>query len=311
MPLWLAFVCAGLAILYRADRSLRNAAAVLGGTAFISFLIIVKYIMPALANEGEAYVQIRSNYSAVGASLSEITVTIFTDPARIFNLLFFNHTGNYLGDHYKMETYLFLVLSGGILFLLRPAFLIMIIPIIAQKMFHNDFLKWGIGDHYSIEFAPVCSLGAFFVIASLHDTQWKKYLAYIAAFFSLVMTIRSFDSSYTYFDRDRHRVYQARHYSKNYDVKEAHAALKLIPADAIVSAQSPFVPHLAFRDRIYQFPVIHEAEYVVFSYEEYTYPLTKESFAVQAAMLISSPDWEKIYEKNAMIILKRKSISKE
>jgi uncharacterized membrane protein len=97
-----------------------------------------------------------------------------------------------------------------------------------------------------------------------------------------------------------------RHYKKDYDVAEANNALKLIPENAKVSAQSPFVPHLAFRDYIYQFPAINDAEYIVLSTEEYSYPLSKQSFAVQTALLSSSEEWGKVYDKNEMIILKRR-----
>jgi len=305
MPLWMAFVCAGLSLLYWKDKTQRIASVAFSLVSIIYFVMVVKIVMPALANEGEAYVQIRNNYSAVGSSLSDILMTIFTKPAYVFNLFFLNHTGNPFGNHYKMETYIFVLLSGGFLLVMRPQFLIMLIPIFAQKMFHNDFLKWGIGAHYSVEFAPICSIGAFYVITKLKNEKWKIYSAYAITFLSLALTIRSFDNSYTYFDRDSHRIYQEWHYKRNYDVAEAYRALKLIPENAKVSAQSPFVPHLAFRDHIYQFPVINDAGYIVFSYEENSYPLTKQSFAVQAALLLNSGGWEKIYEKNQMVILRR------
>ncbi|MFI5163886.1 MAG: DUF2079 domain-containing protein [Bacteroidia bacterium] len=305
MPLWMAFVCAGISLLYWKERLQRMIAFCFSLVAFGYFILVVKFIMPALANQGEAYVQIHNNYSAVGASLSEILTTVLTKPLYVLKLLFLNNSGNYFADYYKTETYIFILLSGGVLFFIRPQFIVMLMPIVAQKMFHNDFLKWGIGDHYSVEFAPVCSIGAFYVITKFKNENWKKYAAYALIVFSLAMSIRSFDNSYTYFDRDRHRIYKEQHYKRDYDVAEAYRALKLIPDEAKVSAQSPFVPHLAFRDYIYQFPVINDAAYVIFSYEENTYPLTKESFKVQTVMLLSSKDWEKIYDKNQMVILRK------
>jgi uncharacterized membrane protein len=308
MPLWMAFVCVGISLLYWKDKTLRMASIIFCVLATCYFILVIKFIMPSLANEGEAYVQIRNNYSAVGSSLSEIISSILTKPIYIFKLLFFNHTGNYFGDNYKTETYVFVLLSGGILFFIRPQFLIMLIPIFAQKMFHNDFLKWGIGAHYSIEFAPICSIGAFYVISKIENIKWKNYLAFGITFLSLAVSVRSFDRTFTYFDRALQRIYQPGHYKRNYDVAEAHSGLKLIPDDAKVSAQSAFVPHLAFRDYIYQFPVINDAEFIVFSYAEYFYPLTKQSFDVQVAMLLNSGEWEKMYDKNQMVILKKSAV---
>ena len=309
MPLWMAFICAGLSLLYWKEKKYRWNAMAFSCVAFISFIVIVKFIMPSLANNGESYVQIRNNYSAVGNSLTEITYSFFSKPIYVFKLFFINHSGKIMGDYYKAESWIFLLLAGGILFFLRPQFWIMLIPIFAQKMFHNDLLKWGLGDHYSIEFAPICSIGAFYVITKFKNDRIKLYAAWLVSIFSIVLAVRSCDRTYTYFDRNRHRIYKANHYNRDYDydITEAHNALKLIPDDSRVSAQSPFVPHLVFRDYIYQFPAINDAEYVIFSYKENSYPLTKQSFAVQTAMLLNSEDWKKIYDKNAMVILKRKS----
>ena len=307
MPLWAAFVYAGIAALYWKDKIQKHIALSLSVAAFGYFILVVSYIMPALANEGEAYVQIRNNYSALGSNLGEIITTLILKPVYVFKLLFVNHTGNVLGNYYKMETYIFVLLSGGVLLFFRPQFILMLLPIFAQKMFHNDFLKWGIGDHYSIEFAPLLSIGAFHVLSSIKKEKVMRYFSYSILIISLAVCIRSFDRSHTYFDRDRHRVYQSRHYKKEYNVREAHLALHLIPHEAKVSAQSPFVPHLAFRDYIYQFPVINDAEYVVISYKEAPYPLTQQSFNVQIAMLMISGKWENIYDKNEMVILKART----
>lgn len=308
MPLWMAFVCLGTALLYWHEKRMRWFAGYLSLAAFTYFILVIKFVMPALANEGEAYFQIRSNYSALGSDLSGIITTMITEPVYVLKLLFMNHSSSSFGDNYKAETYLFVLLSGGFLFLLRPQFVIMLIPIFAQKMFHNDYLKWGLGDHYSIEFAPVCSIGAFYVIAQLKNENWKRYISWGVVFLTLIMTVRSFDRTYSYFDRNRQRIYQAGHYQKEYNVREAHEALTLIPPDARVCAQSPFVPHLVFRDRIYQFPFVRDAEYVVLSFGETAYPLTEGSFEKQVAALMNSGEWEAIYEKNKMLILKRKVI---
>lgn len=311
IPLWMAFICAGISLLYWKDSIQRWAGFVFGAVAFVYFVLVVKLFMPSLANEGEAYVQIRNNYSAVGSSLGGIISTIFTRPLHVLELLFFNHSQNVSGDYYKAESWIFVLLSGGILFFVRPQFWIMLIPVFAQKMFHNDLLKWGVSAHYSIEFAPICSMGAFYVIAQLNNDKWRKHFSGAVVFLSLAVTIRSFDRTYTYFDRSQQRIYQSAHYSKDYDVAEAHRALKLIPGNAKVSAQSAFVPHLAFRDYIWQFPVINDAEYIVISFAEKFYPLNKESFSVQVAMLQSSGEWERVYDQNKMLILRRKPILSE
>lgn len=306
MPLWMAFVCAGIFLLYRKDKTQRIWSVAYCLLSVVYFVFVVNFVMPALANQGEVCGQIQNNYSVLGSSLSEMITTIFSSPIYVIEMLFINHTGNPFGDYYKMESWIFVLFSGGILFFVRPQFFVMILPVFAQKMFHNDYLKWGLADHYSIEFAPICSIGAFFVLSELSNPKWKKYLSHFAVLLTLILTLRSFDNTYTYFDHARQRIYQISHYQRDYDVAEAHRALNLIPKNAKVSAQSPFVPHLAFRDFIYQFPVTNDAEYMVFSYKEKFYPLTQESFMEKTRILLDSDGWEKIYKKNDMLILKRR-----
>lgn len=308
MPIWMAFICTGTSLLYWKDSVQRLTGLVFSAIAFVYFVFVVELFMPALANQGEAYFQIKNNYSAVGTSLEEIILTIFIQPFYVFKLFFVNHLQNSLGDYYKIESWVFVLISGGVLFFVRPQFWLMVIPVFAQKMFHNDILKWGVSAHYSIEFAPICSIGTFYVLAQLKNVRWRKYISFLMVALSLAVTIRSFDRTYTYFDRGQQRIYQSAHYSKSYDVAEAHRALTYIPDNAKVSAQSPFVPHLAFRDYIWQFPVINDAEYIVLSFSEKFYPLNNESFHRRVEALKKSGEWQTVYDKNKMLILKRKTI---
>lgn len=308
MPLWMAFICIGLTWLYWKHKIQRFAGLLLAFFSALYFVLVVKIFMPSLANEGEAYFQIKNNYSAVGSSMEQILLTILTKPLYVLKLLLINHSQHAFGDYLKLESWIFVLLSGGILFFIRPSFWVMLIPIFTQKMFHNDILKWGVSAHYSIEFAPICSIGAFYVLTQLKNVRWKKYISYLMVMLSLAVTIRSFDRTYSYFDRGQQRIYQNTHYSKNYDVAAAHRALKSIPDHAKVSAQSAFVPHLAFRDYIWQFPVINDAEYIVLSFAEKFYPLTRESFYEQVTALKTSREWLTVYDKNKMLILKRRTI---
>ena len=89
-------------------------------------------------------------------------------------------------------------------------------------------------------------------------------------------------------------------------MKSIHNNLAKIPSDAIVSAQSPFVPHLALRESIYQFPLIKNAEYIVYSKKEKSYPLTQKEFDEEISKLENLTDWE-IFYSGEVIILKKSS----
>ena len=79
-----------------------------------------------------------------------------------------------------------------------------------------------------------------------------------------------------------------------------------IPADASVSAQSPFLPHLAYRDKIYQFPIIKDAEFIIYSDKEDTYPMNENTFHSLTLELENSNQWTVTYKEDGLTILKKK-----
>lgn len=121
---------------------------------------------------------------------------------------------------------------------------------------------------------------------------------------SLGATIRVMDHTVFYTDKSRVRPYAKDHYLRNYAVGKAHEQLKSIPKESAVSAQSPFVPHLAFRSNIYQFPMIKNAEYIVLSNHEPTYPLNEFDFTQKIQELKRDSTWELI-QNEALIVFRR------
>ena len=112
------------------------------------------------------------------------------------------------------------------------------------------------------------------------------------------------DNTVLYTEKSRIRLYQQKHYQRDYDVENVHNNLLKIPKSARVSAQSPFVPHLSLRKDIYQFPIIKNAEYIVYSRKENCYPLSKEEFASKINKLEKSKNWKIIHNSDITILKK-------
>lgn len=112
------------------------------------------------------------------------------------------------------------------------------------------------------------------------------------------------DQTILFTDKSRVRFYQKNHYQRNYNVKSVHQQLAKIPKDAKVSAQSPFVPHLSLRENIFQFPIIRNADYIIYSRNESSYPLSQDEFEVKINTLEQSNDWEILYNKELVILKK-------
>ena len=87
-------------------------------------------------------------------------------------------------------------------------------------------------------------------------------------------------------------------------VKKVQAVLKEIPKNAPVSATNGLVPHLEFRDYIYQFPVINNAEYIVILKSGNIYPMNEKEFEDKLNELNSSKEWVKVKEDENIVLFK-------
>ena len=307
IALWSAFICIGLMLLTYKDKIKFKFAGILTILSLVYFFTVINFIIPSIANEGKNYMHLSVSYTAAGNNFGEIVLNLTSNPKLLIELLFTNHTGNPNADYVKAEMYILFLSSGGLLLFLKPQFLIMLVPIFAQKMFHNDYLKWSVSSHYTIEFIPILTIGVMFVVFSFEKAKTRYILLLTTLVISCLATIRTLDNSIVFISKSKIRFYQKGHYEKQYNVRKIHAALNNIPKNAKVSAMSPFVPHLAFRDYIYSFPVINDAEYLVLSKNESSYPLKKEEFYLEMEKLSNSPEWEIKLQENDLLILKRRN----
>ena len=304
ISLWLAFILIGLTIEHRKDIFLRNYLIFSAIFSLGSFIITTSVIMPAISING-TYPHF--HYSFLGDNMSQAIIHLISNPIESIKVLFTNHNNSSHGDYVKAETHIILLISGLVLLFKKPHFLLMLLPIYFQKLFHDNYSMWGIGGQYNIEFAPILAIGIFSVISEFKEMRFRKKISYLVLLFALAATIRTMDNTVFFTDKSRIRFYQKTHYQRNFNVKGVHEYLSKIPKDAKVSAQSQFVPHLSLREDIYQFPIIKNAEYIVYSRTEGCYPLSKKEFEFKVNELENSMDWE-IYHNNEIIILKKISL---
>jgi uncharacterized membrane protein len=266
------------------------------------FIAMIYLVMPGIANSGKYD---GFTYSVLGQTPLEALKNLFIHPIDNIKTLFINHTDHPHGNYVKLEFHILILLSGAYLLLIKPYYFIMLIPLYFQKMFHDNVQMWGVNGQYSIEFAPILALGVFSGIAEFKNRKVERILASIAFAGILLSTVRVMDRTVVYTNKSRIRFYQASHYQRNYDVSIVHHQLKQLPPDAKISALTTFVPHLALRDDIYQFPIIKDAEYIVYSAKEGKYPLDEEGFAAEIKKLLDSGEWEEHFRSEEVVILKR------
>lgn len=308
MSIFMAFVCLGLAFEYRRNKVVWKVSLGMAFASLVYFVFIVKFLMPALSNSGH-YEHFK--YGVLGDAYADIPGFILSEPVAFLKTLFYNHSGNPQFDGVKAETYAFLLVSGAWLTVFRPSFLLMLSPLLVMKMCYDDPAIWSIDTHYSIEFAPLLVIGSFYTLLNLNLGQVaKNTLALLLVMGSLTATLRYMDNTVYWHDYSRVRLYQKSHYVKNYNVALVHRLLNEIPEDAVVSAQTPFVPHLACRDKCYAFPIVKDAEYIIVSpSEEAMYPIVRYEMDKQIGDSLVTGRWIKIHSDTNLLVLRSQPLS--
>ena len=277
MSLWLFFIAIALMWDYRKDK---KALWYLAGYAVFSlayFIIINMIVMPKLGGAGGGF----SRYHYLGENYVEVAKNLVLHPGNTIRLLTTNMSGLESFDGVKAEFYYCALATGLLLTILKPNYLVMLIPLVAQKMLASDGNFWGVSYQYSVECMPVIVISSFLVILKYLNSRWRVVAASVLLVSTLLTTFYTIGVPKTPISVDQLCVYQGRHYRQSkFDADYARQLIEMIPDDAHVCAASMFVPHLALREKIEDFAASNntKAEYVLitdhyFGFKRYGQPI--------------------------------------
>ena len=308
IPIWFAFIFMVLIIQHRKDkRALIYSLSGLG-ISVLYFIILFKILIPMVETKEKPYVLFE--YSALGADPFEALSFVVRHPIHTVKLFFINHLDNPAYDGIKREFYLVYLISGGIVLLLRPQYLIWFIPIVAQKVLNDSVYRWGILTYYSIEVVTLLPLSVFLVLASLKSKKWQILLTLVVCLAALSVTIYKMNrNNRVYpdpFRPEKENFLYKGFYQSHYHLKETHKLLKSIPSKARVSASEDMFSHLAQRQHIYFFPTVNDAAYICFSVFDDKYTLSHMESERARMKYLTDPNWEIIGEQFPVFLLRKK-----
>jgi uncharacterized membrane protein len=310
MALWLAFVLLGLAWQYWSRRAVVWRAAVGALLAIIYFVVVTHYLMPALDTTHRAYTQL-ARYGQLGSSLPAIVGHLLVHPSLLWSQLFTNTLPDPVYNYIKRELWVGLLLSGGWALLRRPWYLLMLAPILGQKLLANDASFWGINYQYSIEIAPVLTLAVTdaLLTRSLGAGlgRWAWAVGGVALF--TVVTLDGRRS--TWYDITANNFLSSSHYHSVYaNPTGLRAALARVPAGVSLSASSTLVPYLINRRDLFLFPVLRTAQLVALLREpdeRGAWPLSPaQAKQAVAELRADSAKYRVLYEDAQLILLARR-----
>jgi uncharacterized membrane protein len=167
-----------------------------------------------------------------------------------------------------------LLATAGFLPLLGPVVLGLGAPIIAGNVFSTWSWTYSEGAHYSAVLVPLLIVSGIDGAAALSRwTCWRLHL-------QQAQVVRALAAALLLCSAYHNRQVGLSPWSRAYRAPrlDAHARLgqallRLVPADAAVSAQSNLYPHLAERRRAYLFPAVNDATYVLMDVTASPFPI--------------------------------------
>lgn len=269
-------------------------------------MAVIGIVMPWLQG-ADTNLQL-GRYSHLGNSAVEIIMKAIKNPKYIFSLFFESNNPDPITFGIKSELHFMVLISGGFALFFRPYYLVMLIPIYAQKMLSSDFVFWGINLQYSIEFAPILCLCVVDLLASIKLSKHAYIVAIIVTCTTILYTLKTIESRVSlWYNKTNSIFYSKEHYTTELNIAEINKALQLIPEEAAISVSSSLAPHLARHNKIYHFPVMNDASYVVLlTKHTSTYPLNEEEFATKKTELQKSESYTVIYDSDQLLIVRKK-----
>lgn len=255
MPLWMLFVLMALAVEYRHDKIVLRWLAAAALFCLTYLLIVTLWLMPALCPDPSPGFW---RYAYMGDGFGAIGRWVVTHPIEALRRLVVDPSGQ------KVEFYVCLLLSGGVLCFFRPQWLLPLVPLVAQKMLSADEAFWGIGYQYNVECAVVVVPAAFITISNMKHPRLQRALALLLPLLVLATTVYTCHHPRTWVRTENVRVFSAAHYRcDTFDRRQALQTINAVPEGASVSAASCLTPRLALRRQVYCHPAGRQADYTL------------------------------------------------
>ncbi len=201
-----------------------------------------------------------------------------------------------------------LLASSGVLALLGPLQLAVSAPALAINGLSNSTWQHGGGAHYSAEAIPALLVAAIFGTGWL-AAQAQRWLRLPRTDVLLALALIGLSMAVIE-SRQEGILPPAKRFAWPSGEVRADRLAPLqeqIPADAVVSAQSNVFPHLSRREKIYVFPTIDDAEYVLLDVAGTSDPLQIDELYDAANALLHNPRFALLAGDDGLLLFKRRA----
>ncbi len=262
------------------------------------FAVATQVVMPHF-NDGDQSL-LMQRYEEVGGSIGGMLKTLFTDPVKLLNVAFSNSSAGYLP----------LLLAPLLaLPLLAPAAFLVMSPELAANLLSSQEAQSSIHFHYVAPLVPFLIWSAILGVKRLAGVSVG-----LARALPVAMLVGVLASGWlmgplpVWSELPLGSQYKADSYRPDAHDKVIRRALKLVPEHASISATNQLGAHLSERERVFTFPTVDNADYVVVDEVNPSYGDARGT-SDQAAAVVSlreDPRYKLIFSDDGVLIFKAK-----
>jgi uncharacterized membrane protein len=294
----IGLVVAAMGLWYAVRPGRRRAGITVAAAGALVSVVAIAVVVPHFAPGGGS--PFASRYASVGGSPGGIAETAVTDPGAIVGAVSDGRDLAYLGD-------LLLPLLG--LPLLAPLAALTALPELALNLLSDTRTQTSVHFHYTAGAIPgliVASiLGAARLRARYGWAQRPEGRAIVASTLVAGIVLGPLPQwSHVPFGSEL----AAREHVVGRHAEVAERALRLVPAGAPVSATNTLGAHLSERRRIFSFPVLGEAEWVVVDRARPSHldrAVAPKEFSAALARLEAAGRFEPVFDEDGILVLRR------
>jgi len=305
---------------------LRRPALMLAGVSLFYLYLVTQVIMPYYNGlAGPTYLY---RYSQFGTGLREMAWNALYHPQLYWDWLHRPDISAYLGG---------LLATGGWVALAAPEVLAISLPVIMLNALSNTGWPSSGGAHYSVAIVPFSVAAAAIGLARLGQWvavigRWSRrsqnsavqerpqshpsYLSLLPSFSaagwptlhpSALFIILALVTALHFQIEQGVAPFSRRWAWPTLDAHDRLGAkiLELVPARVPVSAQSALYPHLSHRQRMYQFPTVADADYVVLDVTNRPAPLDYPGYFHHARLALINPRFGPLAAGDGYLLLQR------
>lgn len=272
-------------------------------SGIVWFLFCAWVLMPYFNTAGK-FEQL-NRFSHLGGNLGQILTHVISHPINMLGMFFFSHVQPDAEEIIKQEFLLALLVSGAWALVFKPQFLLMALPLLAQKLWNKETVFWGVNHHYQAEFAALIAIAFLFWVDPKSKRQ-QNLLAMIYLVGAMLTSVYLMYERKATLDKVKENIFFAEHYTANKQVPLIKQELSKLKDIGSASVQTNLLPHFYDIPKPYHFPYHLQAEAIVLTkYQRQTYPLQADSADALLQSLLQSKEWKIDSSFEYLLVLKR------